>query len=95
MSGLRFFSDKTVVDISASRKKPAFVRLYTRHAMMLVSTIFGVAHIERMGIGTDVSNVMITVTKLDIRVILKNIHKRYNLAENKMLIYSQVVFLAI
>lgn len=39
--------------------------------MILVSTIFGVAHIDRMGIGTEVSKTMMTVTKLEINVILK------------------------
>lgn len=67
---LWFLIDIVVVDISTSLNKPALVRLYTRHAMMLVITIFGVADIERSGIGTVVSNTMITVTMLDTRVIL-------------------------
>ncbi len=69
--GLWILSDNEVVETSTSRKIPALVRLYTRHAMMFVSTRFGVAHIDRKGIGTDVSNTMITVTKLEIKVILE------------------------
>lgn len=68
--GLRFLLNIVVVDNSTSLKRPALVRLYTRHAMMLVITILGVAHIERNGTGTLVSNTIITVTMLETRVIL-------------------------
>jgi hypothetical protein len=59
-----------VVETSDSLMSPNFVFLYTRQAIILVRTMLGVAHMDRMGIGTDVSKTMITVTTLDIRLIL-------------------------
>ncbi len=69
--GLWILSDNAVVRDFDLAEDSSPVRLYTRHAMMFVSTRFGVAHIDRKGIGTDVSNTMITVTKLEIKVILE------------------------
>lgn len=67
----RGFASSVVVDTSVSLIFPNFVFLYTLQAIMLVRTMLGVAHIERIGMGTDVSNTMITVTRFDIRLILR------------------------
>ncbi len=44
---------------------PNFVFLYTLQAIIFVRTMLGVAHIERIGMGTDVSNIITTVTRFD------------------------------
>ena len=59
-----------VVEISVSLIFPNFVFLYTLQAMIFVRTMLGVAHIERMGMGTDVSNIITTVIRFDIKLIL-------------------------
>ena len=66
----RGFASTVVVEISVSLIFPNFVFLYTLQAMIFVRTMLGVAHIERMGMGTDVSNIITTVTRFDIKLIL-------------------------
>ncbi len=58
------------MDISPSLERPDLVRLYTRHAIMLVITRLGVIHIERRGLGAAVLKIMITVAILEPRVSL-------------------------